>query len=81
MHSWTTQKTTKSWVVDTAVGVVVGSVAAVNFMIYVGIEGGYEAIIVEVFRQNTLVGVVTMKLLIGCPVFGGGRHSTSTPPA
>jgi hypothetical protein len=49
---------------------VAGAVAAVNFMIYVGVERGYEASIADVFKQNMLAGIVTVSILILGPVFG-----------
>jgi hypothetical protein len=62
------------WLADVAVGGVVGgitgAIAAVNFVIFSGIDGGYEASIAEVFRQNTLVGIVTLAILGFGPVCG-----------
>lgn len=52
------------------VGGVVGAVAAVNLVIYSGIEGGYEATIPEVFRQSPVIGVVTVAILLAGPVLG-----------
>jgi hypothetical protein len=34
------------------------------------IEGGYEASITDVFQQNTLVGVVTVAILVSGPLLG-----------
>ena len=65
---------TRAWVADTLlggiVGGVVGAIVAVNFVIYVGIEDGYEASIPDVFRQNTVAGIVTMMILLAGPVLG-----------
>jgi hypothetical protein len=36
----------------------------------VGIEGGYEASIPDVFRQNLLAGIVTVVILAAGPVLG-----------
>jgi hypothetical protein len=64
----------RNWLVDLCsgaiVGGVIGALGAVNFVIYVGIDDGYEANIADVFRQNTLAGLVTVALLILGPVLG-----------
>lgn len=64
----------KGWLVDLAVGVlaggIVGVIVAVNFVIYIGITGGYEASLADVFRQSPVAGVVTVILLVGGPVIG-----------
>lgn len=57
-------------VVGGIVGGVIGAIVAVNVVIYAGIEGGYEASIPDVFRENTLVGVVTVAILVAGPVLG-----------
>lgn len=62
------------WLVDLVVGGivggVVGAVAAVNLVIFSGIERGYEANLVEVFQQSPVVGVIVVALLLGGPVLG-----------
>ena len=74
---------TNNWVADTAVGGVIGgilgAIVAVNFVIYAGIDDGYEATIAEVFRQNTFVGLVTIALLIWMPGHRSDLRSTTTP--
>jgi len=64
----------RNWLIDllagALVGGVVGAVAAVNFVIYIGIEDGYEANIADVFRQNTIAGIVTVTILVLGPVLG-----------
>jgi multisubunit Na+/H+ antiporter MnhB subunit len=66
--------TSRAWLADILIGGlaggVVGAIAAVNFVIYVGIEDGYEASIPEVFRQNTLAGIVTVAILLMGSVVG-----------
>jgi hypothetical protein len=52
------------------IGGLIGAIAAVNFVIYVGIEGGYEATIPEVFRQSVVAGAVMVAILVGGPVVG-----------
>jgi hypothetical protein len=64
----------RGWLFDLLVGgvigVIAGAVAAVNLVIYVGIEDGYEATIVEVFAQSPVVGVVTVGVLLAGPIVG-----------
>lgn len=51
-------------------GGVVGGIAAMNLVIFAGVEGGYEATIPEVFRQNVFVGALTVMLLVAGPTVG-----------
>ena len=64
----------RAWLADIVVGGIVGgavgAIVAVNFVIYVGIDRGYEASIPEVFRQNLLAGIVTVTILGSGPVLG-----------
>lgn len=64
----------RGWLVDLLVGGivggVVGAIVAVNFVIYVGIDRGYEASIPDVFQQNVLAGIVTVAILVAGPVAG-----------
>lgn len=60
----------KRWLVDLAVGGLVGAIAAVNFVIYTGIEQGYEASLVEVFQHSLIAGIVTVMILLAGPVLG-----------
>ncbi|MGA8039798.1 MAG: hypothetical protein WCA93_06775 [Acidimicrobiia bacterium] len=57
---------------DTLVGVVaggiVGAIAAVNFIITIGI--GYDVSIGEVFDHSTIAGVVMVSILLAGPVIG-----------
>jgi uncharacterized protein YqgC (DUF456 family) len=65
---------TRAWLSDLLVGglvgTVVGAIAAVNVIIYAGIDRGYEASIRQVFRQSTIVGVVTVLVFAAGPVAG-----------
>lgn len=64
--------TRRSWIVDGTIGVIVGgilgAIVAVNLIITAGI--GYDVTLAEVFRQNTIVGVVTVAILVAGPVVG-----------
>jgi hypothetical protein len=64
----------RGWLVDLAVGGLVGgllgAVAAVNFVIYTGIEQGYEASLGEVFQHSLIAGIVTLMILLAGPVLG-----------
>lgn len=64
----------RAWLADIlvggVVGGVVGAIAAVNFVIYVGVEGGYEASLADVFRHNTLMGIATVAILVSGPLLG-----------
>ena len=66
--------TSRGWLWDIVVGGVAGGVAgaimAMNVVIFSGIEGGYEAGLGDVFRQNVVVGVATVLLWISGPVTG-----------
>jgi hypothetical protein len=64
----------KGWLVDLAVGGLVGglvgAIAAVNFIIWTGIEQGYEASLVEVFQLSLIASIVTVMILIAGPMVG-----------
>ncbi|WP_299441410.1 hypothetical protein [uncultured Phycicoccus sp.] len=70
----TTRSRTRGWVVDVLLGgipgAVLGGIVAVNVVIFSGIDRGYEASIAEVFRENAVVGVVTVLVLLAGPVLG-----------
>ena len=42
----------------------------VNFVIFVGIDRGYEASITDVFRQSVIAGIVAVTVLLSRPVLG-----------
>lgn len=52
------------------IGGIAGAIAAVNLVIFAGVEGGYEATIPEVFRESTSLGVLTIALLAAGPILG-----------
>jgi hypothetical protein len=52
------------------IGGVVGAIVAVNFVIFSGLERGYETTIPEIFRENAIVGVMTVAILAAGPVLG-----------
>lgn len=53
-----------------AVGGLIGLIAAVNLVIYSGVEGGYEANLGDVFAHSALVGVAVVALPVGGMVAG-----------
>ena len=57
-------------VVGGLIGGLVGVIATVNFVIYTGIEQGYEASLVEVFQYSPIAGIVTVMILLAGPVLG-----------
>ena len=69
-----TESRKRAWLADIAmggvIGGIIGAIVAVNFVIYVGIEGGYEATIPDVFRQNVIAGAITVVILVGGPLVG-----------
>lgn len=62
------------WLRDLLIGVVtggiVGAIVAVNFVIFSGMERGYESTIPEIFRQSVVAGIVTVGLLLAGPIVG-----------
>jgi membrane protein DedA with SNARE-associated domain len=68
------RRTTRRWLIDGLAGAllggIAGAVAAVNVVIYAGIEGGYEANLAEVFRQSVPVGIAAVALLVAGPIVG-----------
>lgn len=52
------------------VGAVVGLIAAVNVVIFAGIDGGYEAGLGDVFSQQPITGVIVVLLWFGGPLAG-----------
>lgn len=57
-------------VVGALVGLVAGAIAAINVVIFAGIEDGYEATITEVFSQNAFVGIAALLVLAAGPAIG-----------
>lgn len=64
----------RGWILDFLIGGVIGGVvaaiAAVNLVIYSGMEGGYETTLPAVFDQSPLVGVITVAILVAGPFLG-----------
>ena len=64
----------KGWLRDLVagglIGGLVGAIAALNFVVYSGIEQGYEASLVEVFQYSVVAGVVTVMVLVAGPTLG-----------
>lgn len=64
----------RGWLIDiTAGGVIgglVGLLAAWNLAILLGVEGGYEASVVDAFEHSPFAGILVVGALLGGPVFG-----------
>ncbi len=64
----------RAWLADllvgTVVGLVAGAILALNLMIFLGVEGGYEANIGEAFDHSLFAGLAVVSALIGAPVAG-----------
>ena len=52
------------------VGFVTGAIVAVNLVITAGIDRGYESSLADVFEENTVIGVLTVAILISGPIVG-----------
>ncbi len=57
-------------VVGAVVGTIIGAIVAVNFVITIGIDRGYEASIGDVFRESLFAGIVTVAILVAGPILG-----------
>jgi hypothetical protein len=64
----------RDWVLDLLVGAmgggVVGAIAALNLIIFTGMSEGYETPLPQVFRENFVVGLAVVVLLVAGPVIG-----------
>lgn len=64
----------RGWLVDLVfgglVGLIVGIVAAVNLVIFTGVEGGYEAGIGDVFEHSVVLGTIVLMFLAAGPIGG-----------
>lgn len=73
----------RNWLVDVLIGGLVGgligAVVAVNFVLLVGVDQGYQANLGEIFEHSALAGVITLAILIFGPIVGvlGARRRRS----
>lgn len=62
----------RGWLVDLVVGglggLVIAWVVAVNLVIYLGVEGGYQAGPGDVFEHSWILGIVVVAVLSAGPV-------------
>jgi hypothetical protein len=62
------------WGVDLAVGgfcgLIAGAILSVNLVILLGVEGGYEASLGDVFARSILIGIVVVTVLVAGPLGG-----------
>ena len=65
---------TRELLVDVIIGGLIGglfgAVVAINFVLVVGVEQGYEASLGEVFEHNVVAGAITLALLVAGPFTG-----------
>lgn len=63
-----------TWIIDLViggfVGLLIGAIVAVNIVIFLGPDEGYEASMNDVFADNPLVGVLALAALVGGPAYG-----------
>jgi hypothetical protein len=52
------------------VGGLLSVVVAVNLVIYLGVEGGYESTLGDVFAHSPLTGILVVGVLAAGPVIG-----------
>ena len=57
-------------VVGGIVGAIVGAIIAVNIVIYLGPDDGYESSPNDVFGQSALVGTIALAALLAGPIIG-----------
>lgn len=66
------QSSLRGWLVDMVVGglggLVVAWIVAVNLVIYLGVEGGYQAGPGDVFEHSWTLGIVVVAVLVAGPV-------------
>lgn len=62
------------WGIDLAVGglcgLIAGAILSVNLVIFLGVEGGYEASLSDVFAHNVLIGILVVAVVVAGPVGG-----------
>lgn len=52
------------------IGGLVGVVVAINFVLIVGVDQGYQSSLGEVFDHSAIAGLVTLAILIAGPIAG-----------
>lgn len=52
------------------IGGIIGAIVAVNFVIMVGPDSGYESSFADIFSESTADGVATIAILIAGPLLG-----------
>lgn len=64
----------RGWFVDLVVGglggLVIAGIVAVNLVIYLGVEGGYQAGLGDVFGHSVVLGTLVIGVVVGGPVLG-----------
>lgn len=64
----------RGWFVDLVVGglggLVIAWIVAVNLVIYLGVEGGYQAGLGDVFGHSVVLGIVVIGIVVAGPALG-----------
>ena len=64
----------RGWLIDVGagglIGGIVGLIVAWNLMIYLGVEGGYEASLGDAFEHSVIAGILVTVALVSGPVAG-----------
>ena len=63
-------KRTVASIAGGVIGGVLGVIVAINLVIYLGVEGGYEASLGDVFTHSPLLGWLVIMVLVGGPIMG-----------
>lgn len=64
----------REWLVDLGVGglggLLVAWIVAVNLVIYLGVEGGYQAGPGDVFEHSWVLGIIVVAIVLAGPALG-----------
>ena len=70
----TADRFSRGWITRLAggaiIGGIIGAIVAVNFVIMVGPDSGYESSFTDIFSESTVVGLATIVILIAGPLLG-----------
>lgn len=64
----------RGWFVDLVVGglggLVIAGIVAVNLVIYLGVEDGYQAGLGDVFAHSVVLGILVVGVVVAGPALG-----------